>query len=314
MAMIYHKRSRLRPNPGVAREIAGLDAERDCQRIVYLLAAYEFSWDFNRALELALFYTYGSASISRLLDTTGEFGRNGQKRYDDTRLLITHFMHSGWDGEFGRRALERINKSHGHYRIDQDDFIFTLWTFIEFPLRWAAKWAPRKMTAHEQAAWFNFWLEIGRRMNIRGIPESYEAYTDWIETYKQKAFVPSPASARVAAATVGIIEGWLPDIFRGRTAPAIYALFDDDPLFLSAIGAPPPSPYLRPLLEQVLKASARLRRHVVIGDYPASVDSGINRTYGNAPYKIEELAPERLRKSELRHPQAGQEREPVMPS
>lgn len=299
MAAVY-KKIALGPNPAVAREIASCDAEKECQRIVYLLSAYEFTWDINRALELALFYTYGSASISALLDKTGEFSGSGQKRYDDTRLLITHFMYSGWEGEAGRQAIARINRSHGHYHIDQADFLFTLWTFIEFPMRWTDKWAPRRMTAHEKAAWFNFWREIGARMGIANIPPTLAAYDAWIVAYTAQTFLPSPASARVAAATVAIIEGWLPRLFRGRTAPAIYALFDDDPQFLAAIGAPLPPVWLRPVLEQALRAAARLRRRVVPGDYPARIDSVPSRTYGSHEPPIESMAPERLLAAERR--------------
>lgn len=300
MPTVYAKKHHIRPNPDVAREIARLDARADCQRIVYLLSAYEFSWDIARSLELALFYTYGSDSISRLLDTTGEFRLHGQKRYDDTRLLIGHFMFSGWEEGAGRRAIDRINQSHGHYRIAQDDFIFTLWTFIDFPLRWTETRAHRRMTAHEQAAWFHFWREIGLRMNIVGIPETPAAYDAWIAAYKARTFIPSDASARVAHATIEIMEAWLPQPLRGHIASVVYSFFEDDPAFLAAIQAPPPPRHLRPLLEASLKARALMRRHVVTGDYPATVDSDINRTYGNHAYRIEELAPDRLRHAEQR--------------
>ncbi|MDG1117284.1 MAG: hypothetical protein P8N72_09170 [Flavimaricola sp.] len=46
-----------------AREIAALDAEADCGRIVYLLGAHEFAWDIERALEFALFRTYVSHPV-----------------------------------------------------------------------------------------------------------------------------------------------------------------------------------------------------------------------------------------------------------
>ena len=106
----YQKRFAVMHNPAVKAEIAALDPVRDCQRIVQLLVQYEFAWDITRSLEIALFYTYGSASVSRLLDRTGEFAKHGQKRYDDTRLLIAHFMDSGWDGPVGSAALARMNK------------------------------------------------------------------------------------------------------------------------------------------------------------------------------------------------------------
>lgn len=300
MSVPYAKRRFLQPNPEVAREIARLDAKRDCQRIVHLLTAYEFPWDFQRALELALFYTYGSASVARVLNATGQFSKSGQKRYDDTRLLMTHIMDSGWDGDFGRRALERVNKSHGHYRIAADDFLFVLWTFIEFPIRWTTNYGPRPMTPHEQQAWFHFWAGLGERMHIPGIPDSKAAFDHWVADYKRRTFTPNDDSAQVAAATIAIFEGWLPPPLRGKASPVIYSLFDDDLPFLNAVKAPVPPRYLRPLLEKALRAYARLRRQVVTGPYPVLPDSPRNRTYGNRPYRIEDLRPDSLGKKEAR--------------
>ena len=72
----------------ITRQIAALDAERDCEKIVYLLQAYEFPWDFERSLEFALFRTYAVPSISTLLCQTGEFLNRPRKRYDDTQLIL----------------------------------------------------------------------------------------------------------------------------------------------------------------------------------------------------------------------------------
>src|SRR6218665_1243887 len=69
-------------NPAVRQEIQSLDAQKDCQRIVYLLTACEFPADMQRSTELALFHTYGSKTVSALLDRTKQFSKHGQKRYD----------------------------------------------------------------------------------------------------------------------------------------------------------------------------------------------------------------------------------------
>lgn len=298
MTAPYAKRLGLLPNPAVAAEIARLDARADCQRIAHLLSAYEFPWDFQRALELALFYTYGSASVSRLLDGTGEFRANGQKRYDDTRLLMTHLIDAGWDGEVGRRALARVNRSHGHYRIPNDDFLFVLWTFIEFPIRWTRAHSRRAMTAHEQAAWFHFWVGVGERMGIAGIPADKAAFDAWVEGYQQREFVPAAASARVAQATLRILEGWLPAPLRPQVGPAVYSFFADDARFLAAIGVAPPPCYWRPALRTLLSALGKVKRVVAPLEYPTCPDSGRNRTYGSAGYTIEALRPDKLKARE----------------
>lgn len=298
MSATYQKRYGFARNPGVAAEIATLDARQDCQRIAYLLTAYEFSGDFVRALEVALFYTYGSQSVAQLLNKTREFADHGQKRYDDTSLLMMHIIYSGWDGEFGQQAIARVNRSHGHYRIDQDDFRFVLWTFIEFPIRWTRDYGWRQMTAHEQQAWFNFWVELGQRLQITAIPDTKVAFDGWVAAYKRRTFVPNADSAQVAAATVRIVEHWLPSPLRGLVTPVVYALFDDDLAFLEAVQAQRPPAYLRPLLEKTLRVLARAKRHVVLADYPATPDSAPNRTYGKRGYQINELRPERLARAE----------------
>src|SRR5438105_14057146 len=102
-------------------EILMLDAERDHVRIVYLNTCFEFPWDTTRALELALFRTFAVPSVAALLDSTGEFARAAQKRYDDTDLILSTIVEAGYDSEEGKRAIRRMNQIHGRFEISQDD-------------------------------------------------------------------------------------------------------------------------------------------------------------------------------------------------
>ena len=67
-------------------EILRLDPVADHKRITHLVVCYEFPFDTTRALELAFFRTYAVPAIGELLDSTGEFARGAQRRYDDTDL------------------------------------------------------------------------------------------------------------------------------------------------------------------------------------------------------------------------------------
>lgn len=294
---VYRKRWGFAPNPAVAREIASLDAQADCQRIVHLLTAYEFSWDLTRAMELALFYTYGSESVSRLLDRTGEFARHGQKRYDDTRLLIAHFLDTGWDGEFGRSALARMNQTHAHYRIPNEDYLFVLWTFIEFPRRWTSRYSRRRMTPHECTAWFHFWREVGQRMGLRDVPATPQDFDRFAEAYAAQQFVPSEASARVATATADVMRGWMPKGLKWLVDPVVYGFFTGDRRFLAAVHARG-SATVGCVTAIGLKALGLLKRLWAPGPYPQLVDSPRNRTYPWHDYQISHLRPARLQATE----------------
>lgn len=108
------------------REIAALDPEHDAQRIVFLDGTLEFPWDTERALELAFYRTYAIPSIAQLLGATGETAGLPQKRYDDTRILISTFCEHGYDSGLGRRAISQMNRIHGRFAISNDDYLYVL--------------------------------------------------------------------------------------------------------------------------------------------------------------------------------------------
>jgi hypothetical protein len=60
-----HRRSRHRDDRH-RRAIAALDADDDHEQIVRRLGEYEFPWDTETALSLALFRTFAVPSISRI--------------------------------------------------------------------------------------------------------------------------------------------------------------------------------------------------------------------------------------------------------
>src|SRR5256885_9205642 len=117
----YSKHLALFRNRDITAEIKSLDPAKDHERIVHLMTGYEFPWDVVRALEVALMRSFCSPPVSKLLHRTGEFRKHGQKRYDDTALLIAEFMQNGYDSERGREAITHMNSIHGVYTIGNDE-------------------------------------------------------------------------------------------------------------------------------------------------------------------------------------------------
>ena len=274
--------------PEVCREIAKLDAQRDCQQIVRLLLLYEFPFDIQRASEIALVHTYGSRSVARLLDRTGEFEKRGQKRYDDTRVLIAHFM-EGLESDSGRRAIEQMNHIHSFYSIPNDDYLFVLWTFIDFPIRWMRDFGWRPFTDHECDAWFNFWLEVGRRMGLEHLPPTKAAFDDFVQAYEAREFVPNEASRRVTEATLRIVEAWLPRLLRPLVAPVVMSMVR--PQLLPAIQFPAPAPWIGRAVRGALKARARIKRYVSLESVPVQAENTSNRTYPRHQFTLEMIGP-----------------------
>jgi len=109
----------------ILEQIQELDPECDHQRIAFLSTCYDFPFDTIRALDFALFRTFGVPWISALLDRTGEFGHRAQKRYDDTDIIISELLECGYDSDRGQRAIWRMNDfakkvSRCFFRLRQD--------------------------------------------------------------------------------------------------------------------------------------------------------------------------------------------------
>src|SRR5215470_9620971 len=133
-----------------------LDPAR-CEAIAQRLARYDFPWDMTRALELALFRTFASPRIARLLAATGEFEARARRRYDDTDLIVSLILEDGLTGERGREAIARMNEIHGRFRIANRDFLYVLSTFVFEPLRWIDRFGWRRLSEAERECWFQFW-------------------------------------------------------------------------------------------------------------------------------------------------------------
>lgn len=270
-------------------QIRQLDPGHDHVRIVYLDACQEFPFDFTRADEFALYRTYAVPSIAALLDSTGEFVKRTQRRYDDTKLIISEFVEHGYDSDRGREALRRMNFLHGRYRISNDDFLYVLSTFVFEPPRWMERYAYRSMVEGEKLALFYFWREVGNRMGIQGVPDNIGEFERFNVTYEKEEFRYTPAGHRVALATRDMFLGWfLPPALRGLGAPAIHALMDDS--LLDALGLPRPSPTLRGLVQGALRARGQLTGLLPERRRPRLHTAHSHRTYPSG-YRIDELGP-----------------------
>ncbi|WP_420148225.1 oxygenase MpaB family protein [Spirosoma sp.] len=289
MPTTYHKKFGLFRNSAVQRELQTLDPFADHQRIVHLLTAYEFPFDITRALELALFHTYASPRVSGLLIRTGEFERHGQKRYDDTSRLIAEFMESGYDSEKGQRAISHMNHIHGHYRIDNDDFLFVLGTFVFYPIDWINRYGWRKLTPSEELALFYFFREVGRRMNLHSLPDNPAELRTFTDAYEDRHFRYTESNKRVADATVKIVQSWFPGFLHPMVQPTFAALISDK--LRMAFGYRRPAGWFIALTEGALWLRKWPLRWVTFKPYPSLISNTSFRYYTDGPPDIEAVGP-----------------------
>ncbi len=277
------------------RRIQQLDPVQDHCEICHLITGYEFPWDttrsalpvpFGQSLEVALMRTFCVPSISALLDKTGEFRHRPQKRYDDTGLITSEIMKWGYKSDRGIQAIERMNAIHGRFKISNEDFLYVLSTFIYEPIRWNARFGWRPMCEQERLASFYFWREVGKRMHIQDIPETYEEFERYNLDYEHQHFRYSDANRRTGESTRDLFLSWFPGILRPILKPSVNALLDDT--MLEAFGFSPSPMAMRWGVAACLKLRARVLRLLPPRNQPDFFTDSPVRSYPNG-YDISEL-------------------------
>ena len=269
-------------------ESAAARSDAWVQETVVRVRCVDFPWDMTRALELALFRTFASPRIGGLLCATGEFTTGAQRRYDDTDLLLSEIVENGYESERGRRAIARMNEIHARFRIRNDDFLYVLSTFVLEPFRWIERYGWRDLTEPERDAWFRFWMAVGKRMGIGGVPDAFAVLSDYSTAYEREHFQLTQATEEVARRVIDLFASWYPAPTRPVVREAIRALLD--PPLLAAIGLTEAPGWRQSAVLRALRLRAAMVRALPRRTRPV-LRCLIERRHLPGGYEIEALGP-----------------------
>ncbi|KAL8677560.1 MAG: hypothetical protein Q9186_006021 [Xanthomendoza sp. 1 TL-2023] len=219
--------------------------DEDAFEIQENIAQLEFPFTFTKALQFALFRTYGIPSISKLLVATSQFSdvSTASKRYADTGVLIREFMSNRPSDPRTLEAIARMNYIHSVYQkngsIRDDDMLYTLSLFCLEPIRWIERYEWRSLDAFEQCAMGTFWKSIGDAMGIsfRKLKSAEKGWEDglqwlddlddWSQRYERENMIPHASNKKTADQTVAILLWGLPGALKPFGARVVSVLMDD---------------------------------------------------------------------------------------
>ncbi|HET6166816.1 MAG TPA: oxygenase MpaB family protein [Marmoricola sp.] len=240
------------------RRIEALDPTVDFDEIVGLVAYHEFPWEYVQGTSIAFMRDYGVPSISDLLDRTGRFANDGQKRYDDTVLIGEEAVAHGIDSERAHATIRRLNGIHGHYGIPNHEFRYVLATTLVGPKRFIDRYGYRPLHPHEVEAMARVTTRLGELMGIKDLPTTYADHERLLDGYEAERFAFDPVNTRVADASIRIVTDWYPKPLQRMVRRVIIAMLDE-PLRI-ALGLPRQPAWLVRTLDLGLRARARLIR------------------------------------------------------
>lgn len=208
------------------------------------LCELEFPFTYTKALQFALFRTYGIPSISKLLAGTSQFTNpeTSSKRYVDTELLIREFVGHAPGSERTIEAISRMNYLHSKYRLSgqilDDDMLYTLSLFAGEPIKWINKYEWRQLEEFEKCAIGTFWKSMGDAMSISfdslksgkvGFRDGLhwlEEVLQWAEDYEKQKMVPHISNKITADETVSLLLWNIPPAMKGIGENLVRALMD----------------------------------------------------------------------------------------
>ncbi|MGY2873741.1 hypothetical protein ACVW00_000931 [Marmoricola sp. URHA0025 HA25] len=282
------------------RRIERLDPAVDFDEIIGLVAYHEFPWEYVQGTSIAFMRDYGVPSISDLLDRTGRFERDGQKRYDDTVLIGLRSVASlprcfayeavvdGIDSGRAHAAIRHLNGIHGHYGIPNHEFRYVLATTLVGPKRFIDRYGYRPMHPHEVEAMTRVTNRFGELMGIKELPSTYAEYERLLDDYEAEHFAPDPANTRVAEASIRIVTDWYPRPLRGLVRRVTIAMFDE-PLRV-ALGLPRQPAWLVRTVDGLVRLRGRVIRFLPprAADNPYRHDASRTYPFG---YSLADLGP-----------------------
>ena len=177
-----------------------------------------------------------------------------------------------------------MNQIHGRFEIGNDDFLYVLSTMVFEPIRWNARFGWRPLIETEKLATFHFWREVGKRMAIRDLPETYEAFERFNVEFERERFAYTDGGHRVAVATRDMFLDWFPGLPKTVGRPLVHALLDE-PL-LDALGFPHPPARLRREAERAIRLRATAVRALPARRKPRLRTLERHRTYPDG-YQVE---------------------------
>lgn len=279
--------------------ITGSSSARDPVAICHRLAGYDFPWELNRSLEIAVLKTFCVPRIASLLRQTGEFELRPQKRYDDTSLILGNILKWGYDSPKGQAAIAQMNRIHQRFHIYNEDFLYVLSTLIYEPVRWNQLFGWRPFTETEKQALFEFWRVVGQRMGLEEIPATYETFHNFNRAYEAEHFQYHPDNRAVGDAVVKLMQGWLPAI-AAPLIPNLIRTVADEPM-QTALGWPAPPHWVKQAITRGLRLRQRLVRHLPRRQRSHFGVDQANRTYPEG-YQMRQLGPETTVPSSSRCP------------
>ncbi len=178
------------------------------------------------------------------------------------------------------------------YDISNEDFRYVLATFVVVPKRWMDDHGFRTMTPNEIAATTNYYIELGRHMNIKDIPQDYAGFERLLDDYEREHFAFDAGGRRVADSTLDLMTTFPPNSWAPKWAVQPVRVLADGRAAAPRLPLPGPEPRRAVVLPR-RDAAARPAAAALPGAVEAEVGEHV-RLLPHLPRRLRDRRPRHL--------------------
>lgn len=254
------------------------------------MVLFDLATDMELGFFLSYYRNFAIPSIAATLHTNAEIQQRPMKRSYDTAIVIYELIACGLDSDRGHHMVELLNRVHSNVPGSKDDFLYVLLTLMVVPIRWTHKHAWRQPTSAELAAASRFFAELGTRMNITGMPTTYEEAEAFFDRYESTRVAASPQGQRLMGATVQVFQDRLPKVLRPLASRIISTMLDDARL-TDALGLPRAGRISRSALKAGLAVRNAITRRRPLKTKPHFTPGDAGSSLYPGGYSLDQIGP-----------------------
>jgi hypothetical protein len=242
----------------------------DWEQTFRQMALFDLAEDIKFGFFLAYYRNFAIPSGSATLVRNGEIPARPMKRSIDTGLVIYEIIACGLDSERGRHMTALLNRVHRHVPGSPEDFLYVLMTLLVVPIRWTDRYGWRRPTPSERDAATRFFRELGARMHISDIPDTFEEAEVFFDDYERRRVAPSRAGKTLMGATIQVFQSMQPKLLHPVTERMIATMLDDAQL-AAALGLPRSTWWSRLALNAGMGVRNAIRRRTPLSTVPSFI-------------------------------------------
>ncbi len=254
------------------------------------MVLYDLAADLELGFFLSYYRNFAIPSIATTLYRNGEIQERPMKRSYDTAIVIYELIASGLDSDRGLHMIALLNRAHRNVPGSQEDYLYVLLTLLVVPIRWAQQHAWRQPTGAELTAASRFFAELGSRMNIQGMPETYAEAERFFDQYEATHVSASIEGQKLMDATVQVFQSRLPLPIRPFAARMVSAMLADDRL-VAALGLPRTGQISRAALRSMLAVRNSFHRRRPLKRKPHFTPGKAGSSLYPGGYSLDQIGP-----------------------